>query len=311
MKTRVQFLIAVLIGSLAFAPFLQAQSNANRNRNRPTKPKPTFTDVRYGPHERNVLDYWQAKSDRPTPLAVYVHGGGFRNGSKNSINVRTLKELLEAGISVAAIHYRLLAQAKLPAAFHDSRRALQFLRSKADDWNMDKSRVGAFGGSAGAQICMWLAFHDEMAKPDSKDSIERESTRLSAVATSGGQTTMNLNWWRENIPGYDKPHRPRAEYFGDLPQAELLKRIGELAAMDLVSADDPPIHMSYGMKPGDPVPNDPKRASGWKVHHVNFGVKLKEKMDALKVEADLKHPGAKTSCKSVSEFFIRKLKTAK
>jgi hypothetical protein len=66
--------------------------------------------------------------------------------------------------------------------------------------------------------------------------------------------------------------------------------------------------MSYGMKPDAPVPDDPSRAQGWKVHHVTFGVKLKEKMDELGVEADLKYPGARTTYRSSADFFITKLK---
>ncbi len=62
------------------------------------RPAATRIDVRYGPHERNVLDFWQAESERPTPLVVYIHGGGFRNGSKDSINARTLRQLLGAKI---------------------------------------------------------------------------------------------------------------------------------------------------------------------------------------------------------------------
>ncbi|MBN2128741.1 MAG: hypothetical protein JW741_04565, partial [Sedimentisphaerales bacterium] len=65
--------------------------------------QPTMADVRYGPHERNALDFYQARSDKPAPLALYIHGGGFRGGSKRSLNQRTLQELLAAGISVAAI----------------------------------------------------------------------------------------------------------------------------------------------------------------------------------------------------------------
>ena len=45
-----------------------------------TKPAPDLENVSYGPHERNVLDLWKAKSDAPTPLVVYIHGGGFRGG---------------------------------------------------------------------------------------------------------------------------------------------------------------------------------------------------------------------------------------
>src|SRR5262245_19417240 len=44
------------------------------------RPTPTHADVSYGPHERNVLDLWLAKSDAPTPLVVFIHGGGFING---------------------------------------------------------------------------------------------------------------------------------------------------------------------------------------------------------------------------------------
>lgn len=297
-------LCVLLIGLLLSVPSLQAQ-NKKKNRNR--KMPPTHANVRYGLHERNVLDFWQAESDSPAPLVVYIHGGGFRGGSKGSLNAGVLKQLLDSGISVAAIHYRLLAQAKLPAAHHDSRRALQFLRSKSKVWNIDKNHVGAFGGSAGAQICMWLAFHDEMANPNSDDLVERESSRLTCVATSGGQTTMDFQWWKKWIPGYDRPHRPISDYFGDKSSDELHKVITELSALDLISNDDPPIHMTYGMPPDEPVPANTQRARGWKVHHVMFGVKLKEKMDKLGIEADLNYPGARTTYQSIPQFFKKKL----
>jgi hypothetical protein len=67
--------------------------------------------------------------------------------------------------------------------------------------------------------------------------------------------------------------------------------------------------MSYGMKPDDPVPTNAGRAQGWKVHHVVFGIKLKERMDELGLEADLKYPGANTKYRSTADFLIRKLKS--
>lgn len=151
--------------------------------------------MRYGDHERNVFDIWLVDSPKPTPLAIYIHGGGFRAGSKEKLKPAELDQLLEAGISVAAINYRYMSVATpLPTPHHDARRALQFMRFKAKEWNIDKERVAAFGGSAGAQICMWLAFSDDMAKPGSKDLVERESTRLTCVATSGGQTTNDIEF---------------------------------------------------------------------------------------------------------------------
>jgi len=128
------------------------------------------------------------------------------------------------------------------------------------------------------------------------------------VATNGGQTTMDFDWWKRWIPGYDKPHRERTEYFGEVTDEELRKVVKDISALSLITADDPPIFMSYGMKPDAPVPDDPSRAQGWKVHHVTFGVKLKEKMDELGVEADLKYPGARTTYRSSADFFIKRLK---
>ena len=287
----------------------KADSRSRRAaRKTPQLRPPTYADVKYGAHERNVLDFYQAESDKPAPVAVFIHGGGFRGGSKMGLNAGTLKELLNAGISVAAVEYRFVSDKPLPAAHHDSLRALQFIRSKAAQWNIDKKRISAFGGSAGAQICMWLAFHDEMAEPSSSDPVQRESSRLTCVATNGGQTTMDFDWWKRWIPGYKKPHRNRTEVFGDITDEELHKVTKDISALSLITSDDPPIFMSYGMKPDAPVPDDPSRAQGWKVHHVTFGIKLKEKMDELGVEADLKYPGAQTAYRSIADFFITKLK---
>ncbi|MEY4385582.1 MAG: hypothetical protein RLY20_865, partial [Verrucomicrobiota bacterium] len=63
-------------------------------------PKPTFAEVRYGPHERNVLDFWKADSDKPTPLVFFIHGGGWTSGSKERISGPVdVAALLKAGIS--------------------------------------------------------------------------------------------------------------------------------------------------------------------------------------------------------------------
>lgn len=299
--------LILVFGAVTFATAAWAQKPENRKARQSAKPTPTHRNVAYGPHERNVLDFWQAKSSDPTPLVVYIHGGGFRGGSKESLNAQTLKQLLNAGISVAAVHYRLVSHAPLPAAHDDCRRAVQFLRSKAEEWHIDKARVGAFGGSAGAQLCMYLAFHDEMAKPDSDDPVDRESTRLACVATNGGQTTMDVEWWKKHIPGYENPHRNFFESFGVDTKDEYLQKVADVSALSLISKDDVPIFMTYGMKPDDPVPDDAGKARGWKVHHVMFGVKLKERMDALGIEADLKYPGARSSDRSVAEFFIKNL----
>ena len=53
-------------------------------------PKPTLSEVAYGSHERNVLDFWKAKSEKPTPLAFVIHGGGGKMGAKKGLIVLSM-----------------------------------------------------------------------------------------------------------------------------------------------------------------------------------------------------------------------------
>lgn len=285
------FVIAAVL-----APFLRAEAS-----------RPTQADVAYGPDERQVLDFYAATSDRPTPLAIYIYGGGFVNGDKRRIPAAERDRLLAAGISVAAINYRHADKVPLPAAFHDGARAVQYLRSHAQEWNLDKTRVAAWGGSAGAQISLYLGFHDDLADPQSADPVARESTRLTCVGSANGQCTIDPEWMMKFIPGYAKPDRDVPALFGLKTHAELVRALSDVAALPLLTADDPPVMMTYGMAPDDPLPSDPKKVTGWQVHHVMFGVKLKERMDELGVESHLKHPGAKPEYPDIVAFMAAKL----
>ena len=160
--------------------------------------------MKYGEDERNVFDIWLAESEKPTPLAVYIHGGGFKSGSKEKLKTETVRmrysrpEFLWL-LSTIVLSQQTLCQPPIMIA----RRAIQFIRSKAGEWNIDTDRVAAFGGSAGAQICMWLAYSDDMADTTSNDPVERESTRLLCVATVGGQTSAERDFYIDNILATD------------------------------------------------------------------------------------------------------------
>jgi hypothetical protein len=306
MKLKTLKTINAIIILLIASNFSYAQKNQ--------LPTPDMENVKYGEHERNVMDVWLADKSQTTPLAIFIHGGGFDYGSKEKLNAKELAQLLKAGISVASINYRYKTTAPLPAPHYDAKKALQFIRSKAELWRIDENKVGIWGGSAGAQICMWLAFSNEMADAESTNPIERESTRVTCVATRGGQTTMESDFWVKHLPKY-APGTEAEFKSNQLPiyGVETIKEADEIAksisALALISTDDPPIFMQYGMSPNTPAPSkdDPKKLRGWIVHHVDFGIALKEKMDELGVEADLRYPGAKTKYNSLLEFFIDKL----
>lgn len=188
---------SALAADSAATPKSNAKSGAAPKAAKTQAPQkaPTRANVAYGSHERQVLDFWQADSAKPAPLVFHIHGGGWVNGDK--AHVASLERYLAAGISVVSINYRFVTQAivagvKPPVEWplHDAARALQFVRSKAVEWNIDKARIGATGGSAGACSSLWLAFHPDLAVPNSSDSIARESTRLWCAAVIGAQTTL-------------------------------------------------------------------------------------------------------------------------
>jgi len=166
--------------------------------NHPPLPNPTRYDVAYGKHPKQLLHFWKAESEKPTPALLFIHGGGWMGGGRLSGLTALLPQMLEAGISVISVEYRFIPEATadgvvppVKGPLHDAARALQFVRSQAAEWNIDKRRIAASGGSAGACSSLWLAFHPDMADPDSSDAVARESTRLWCAAVRGAQTTLD------------------------------------------------------------------------------------------------------------------------
>jgi len=261
----------------------------------PKNPLPTHADVRYGEFERDVLDFRQAKSDKPTPVLFFIHGGGWTGGDKAGIAV---DPYLKAGISVVSINYRYISQAQdvvppVKAPLHDAARALQFVRSKAAEWHLDKQRIGASGGSAGACSSLWLAFHDDLADPKSSDPIARESTRLWCAAVIGAQTTLDPKQMREWTPNsrYGGHAFSKTGEFKDFDafvaaREKILPWISEYSPYALVTADDPPVYLIYSVPPG--LGQDQKDPT----HTSNFGVKLQEHCKEVGTTCELVYPGA-------------------
>ncbi len=283
---------------------------------------PAQANVAYGKHERQVLDFWQAKSDTPTPMVLLIHGGGWVNGDKSGYR-NGVKRYLDAGVSVVAINYRMVTQAdaagiKPPVQWplEDAARALQFVRSKAKEWNLDKTRIGATGGSAGACSSLWLAFHDDLADPKNADPIRRESTRLFCVAVSGAQTTLDPKLLREWMPnarygghafGVRTPTNRDGAFQQYLEQREkLLPWIEEYSPLTHVTKDDPPVFMEYPSQKKPPVKGENQDDP---THSALLGMILEEKLKTAKVECVLVYPGKTHEKYKVSaDFLIERLK---
>jgi acetyl esterase/lipase len=302
-------LIVILLVVLAVSVGLRAAE--------PDALPPTFTNVKYGPFDRNVLDFWQASGDGPRPLLIYVHGGGWTQGDKSdwtdSGRSRVLppKTFLDRGISCATINYRLTPDSPLPAPVHDAARAIQFLKSKAEAWNLRTDRFVLTGGSAGACTSMWILLHDDLADPQAEDPVLRQSTRVAAAGVWIGQTSIDpeviAEWLGPNVLG----HRmipmavgPRAmqTVMEDYSKYRMLYR--EFSPINHLDAGDPPLLMVY-----DRDMTLPSKDAGHGIHHPVLGVKLKEKSDRLGHDCHLLIPGVSASEQypGINEFLVDQL----
>ncbi len=303
----------------------KASATAVAKKEEPPQRAPTMANVAYGRHERQVLDFWQADSARPTPLVFHIHGGGWVNGDK--ARVAGLERYLAAGISVVSINYRFVTQAieagvKPPVEWplRDAARALQFVRSKSAEWNLDQARIGATGGSAGACSSLWLAFHADLADATSTDPISRQSTRLWCAAVSGAQTTLDPQQMKEWTPN----SRYGGHAFGFMPDPKDLKTrdtqfaqflaaresvlpwIKLYSPFEHVSKDDPPIYLNYAAAPA--LGQDQRDPT----HTANFGVKLQEKLRATGVPSELVYPSAPdVTHPEIHDYLIARLKAAR
>ena len=305
----------VALGSLTSIAVAQPKAPAQDARL-----QPTHADVSYGPAERNVLDFYQADVEKPAPLVINIHGGGFVAGDKKSVDANAVRLLLARGIHVASINYRFVdgKDVLFPVPQLDGARAVQFLRSKAKAWNIDPKRVACLGGSAGAGISMWIGFHDDLADPKSSDPVARQSTRIQAIGTFGGQGTYDPIKIKEMIGGRAWEHPALQKVYGlhsaeeSLhPSPEMQRRYDEGSAITFLTKDDPPLYMIYNEADG-PLPEDAKPGQG--IHHPNFGRQLKQKMDELGIENVFVYvPDAKgrNPVREMLEFFEKHLQQEK
>ena len=243
------------------------------------KIEPTYGQVSYGPHQDMTLNFWKVESKKPTPLLVHIHGGGWLGGKKNeTANPNELKK----GYSFASIDYRLAGVKLLPAAVHDAARAIQFLRTKAKEWNFDPNRIAVIGGSAGAASSLWLAYHDDMANPKSDDPVLRQSSRVCGAVAMGGQTTLDPFLLEKKIGLACIRHPMIWKTVGAESHEHLMKNWNQYKDLSLecsplthVTKHDPPVFLNYG-KPA-PIPV----IKGDGIHHAGFGRLLKEKCQAV------------------------------
>ncbi len=124
--------------------------------------EPTHKDVRYSKkYERSVLDIWTVKSDKPAPLVVNFHGGGFTRGDKKSFyRSQFIKKYHPKGVAFATVNYPFREHTgnSIMAILQHTAEAIKFLGTNARKYNIDPRRISVTGASAGALISGYLGY---------------------------------------------------------------------------------------------------------------------------------------------------------
>jgi len=185
-----------------------------------------------------VLDFYypsaeSASADETFPVVVYVHGGGWTSGDKNSLP-EYREALTKKGIAVAALNYRLAPDSQFPAAIEDLKCAVRYLRSNAAQYNIDSDRIGGYGGSAGAHLVSLLGTADDSAGWDDDMDYPGVSSRLAAVVDMYGPADLSTEFKGNST---------------ELLQSAFGKTFSEAASVSpihYVTSDDPPFLVMHG-----------------------------------------------------------------
>jgi acetyl esterase/lipase len=214
---------------------------------------PTFANETYAPvSSSHKLDIFLPHGDGPFPLVLNIHGGAFMFGSKEMLDVPVARALLEAGIAVASLNYRLSGEASFPAAVQDVKAAVRFLRANASRYNLD-GRIIAFGQSAGGNLASLLGtsageslFEDpSLGHPDVSSNVQgvidwfgpTDFLQMDAQAKSEGCP--------DSAQRHAMPDSPESRYLG-APISTVPERVRAANPIAYITPDDPPFLIQKG-----------------------------------------------------------------
>ena len=193
-----------------------------------------LTDVQYGKAGATplLLDLLLPKhyAGKKLPVVVWIHGGGWTQGTKSD---NTAAWLAGHGHVVASIDYRLSGQAIFPAQVHDCKAAVRFLRAHAKEYGIDSKRIGVWGISAGGHLAALLGVSGGVKELEGRSGNRRYSSRVQAVCDFCGPVVLTLTDSRRVVPG----------------AVEALLGGPVKRNMDLARAASPTTYVSHGNAP--------------------------------------------------------------
>ncbi|MEK7409379.1 MAG: alpha/beta hydrolase [Acidobacteriota bacterium] len=173
--------LAIVLGPLLGAMLAAQQQEPPFRLPEGVEMKTDLVYARYGQREMHLDLFLPKAGAGPFPAVVYIHGGGWRGGNKGAFR-RQAAHMATQGFVGACIEYRLSGEAKYPAAVHDAKAAVRWLRANAAAWRIRPDRIGAAGGSAGGHLVALLGATHAMRELEGEGGNPGQSSRVQAVA---------------------------------------------------------------------------------------------------------------------------------
>ncbi len=183
------------------------------------------------------LDLYTPKDAKEkTPVLMYMHGGGWSKGTKDSMTSQ-LSHYMASGFAVVNVNYRLFNQGLAPAAVIDCRCALAWIYENADKYNFDVSKIVISGGSAGGHLALITGMLPPKSEFD-KECDHKGDLKVGAIVNFYGIADVKDILSGENRKGY------AVRWLGDQPDKE--KIADKVSAINYIRKDLPPTFTVHG-----------------------------------------------------------------
>ena len=237
------------------AAFLKENRIRGRGRDRGGEEQANFREIKNLDYvgegnPRQGLDLFLpkagAKGAKPRPLLVFIHGGGWRGGSKDGGFRRLLPFLEAGGYAGASINYRLTREARWPAQIHDCKAAIRWLKAHAKEFGYQSNKVAVWGTSAGGHLVAMLGVAGDVPALEGKlgEHLVQNSKVTCVVNYFGPSNLLTMDDFPTTIE-HSAADSPEGKLVGGA-LADRVKVAKEASPVTHVSESDAPILLAHG-----------------------------------------------------------------
>ncbi len=205
-----------------------------------------------------TLDVFTPKGPTNGAAVVMVVSGGWFSAHE-SVNATFFQSVLDRGYTVFAVVHGSNPKYAIPDAIADLHRAVRYIRHRAADFKIDPQRIGIMGGSAGGHLSLMQGTTGTAGNPHAKDPVDRESSRVQAVACfypptdflnygKEGESALGVGTLANYKAAFDfREYDPKSRELVQITDPARRQEIGkQISPVYHVTADDPPTLIIHG-----------------------------------------------------------------